>query len=99
MLKAAFSAYLAKANYAAKKAASMDDKIDTEHKALTEEVLSFIKEQPQFIKTTARLLRLSGYMERLGDHITNICEAIIFMIEGSHEELNPVRLNRQKDGS
>jgi phosphate transport system protein len=99
MLKAAFSAYLAKDNYAAKKAAAMDAKIDAEHKALTEEVLSFIKEQPQFVKTTARLLRLSGCMERLGDHITNICEAIIFMIEGSHEELNPVRLNRQKDGS
>jgi phosphate uptake regulator len=38
-------------------------------------------------------------MERLGDHITNMCEGIIFMIEGSHEELNPVRLNREKDGS
>jgi phosphate transport system protein len=99
MLKAAFAAYLAKDNYAAKKAAAMDVQIDNDHKALTEEVLAFIKEQPQFVKTTARLLRLSGYMERLGDHITNICEGIIFMIEGSHEELNPVRLNREKDGS
>jgi phosphate transport system protein len=99
MLKEAFSAYLAKDIYAAKKAAALDSQIDTEHKALTEEVLNFIKEQPQFVKAAARLLRLSGYMERLGDHITNMCEGIIFMIEGSHEELNPVRLNREKDGS
>jgi len=88
MLKEAISAYLSQDPDAARKAASLDDKIDQEHKALTDEVLSFIKEQPQSVKAAARLLRLSGYMERLGDHITNICEGIIYMIEGSHEELN-----------
>jgi phosphate transport system protein len=88
MLKETISAYLSQDPDAARKAASLDDKIDQEHKALTDEVLSFIKEQPQSVKAAARLLRLSGYMERLGDHITNICEGIIYMIEGSHEELN-----------
>ena len=88
MLKEAISAYLSQDPDAARKTASLDDKIDQEHKALTDEVLSFIKEQPQSVKAAARLLRLSGSMERLGDHITNICEGIIYMIEGSHEELN-----------
>jgi phosphate transport system protein len=88
MLKEAISAYLSQDPDATRKAAVLDDKIDQEHKALTDEVLSFIKEQPQSVKAAARLLRLSGYMERLGDHITNICEGIIYMIEGSHEELN-----------
>jgi len=88
MLKAAFSAYLAQDADAARKAAAMDDAIDSEHRALTEEVLAFMKEKPRLIKTAARLLKLSGYMERMGDHITNICEGIIYMIEGSHEELN-----------
>ena len=97
MLKAAFSAYLAHDNDAAREAAALDDSIDTEHRALTEEVLAFIKEKPDLVKAAARLLRLSGYMERLGDHITNICEAIIYMTQGSHEELNPVRAHRRKD--
>ena len=88
MLKAAFSAYLAQDTDAARKAAALDDKIDSEHKALTGEVLSLMKEKPELVKAAARLLRLSGYMERLGDHITNICEGIIFMAEGRHEELN-----------
>jgi phosphate transport system protein len=88
MLKEAISAYLSQDPDAARKAAALDDKIDQEHKALSDEVLSFIKEQPHSVKSAARLLRLSGYMERLGDHITNICEGIIYMIEGSHEELN-----------
>jgi len=88
MLKQAFSAYLAQDANAARRAAALDTKIDDEHKALSAEVLAFIKEQPQLVKASARLLRLSGYMERLGDHVTNICEGIIYMIEGSHEELN-----------
>ena len=95
MLKAAFSAYLTRDNEAARKAAAMDDAIDDEHKALTDEVLDLIKEKPNLVKAASRLLRLSGYMERLGDHITNICEAIVYMTEGSREELNPVR---QKQG-
>ncbi|MDR3020312.1 MAG: phosphate signaling complex protein PhoU [Treponema sp.] len=88
MLKAAFSAYLAQSVDAAREAAAMDHIIDDEHKALTEEVLKLMKSQPELVKAAARLMRLSGKMERLGDHITNICEGIIFMVEGSHEELN-----------
>jgi len=95
MLKTAFSAYLAWDNNAARNAAAMDEKIDKEHKALTDEVLTLIKDRPDMVKPAARLLRLSGHMERLGDHITNICEAIVYMTEGSREELNPVRCGRQ----
>ena len=88
MLKAAFSAYLDQDAAAARSTALMDEKIDDEHKALTEELLALMKEKPQSVKAAARMLKLSGFMERLGDHVTNICEGIIFMIKGSYEELN-----------
>jgi len=88
MLKAAFSAYLTQDADAARNAAAMDTKIDGEHKALTEEVLSLMKKKPKLVKAAARLLKLSGYMERLGDHITTICEAVIYMIVGRYENLN-----------
>ena len=88
MLRAAVTAYLMQDSDMARSAAFRDDTIDAEHKALTEEVLAFMKEKPSLVKAASRLLRLSGYMERLGDHITNICESIIFMNDGSREELN-----------
>jgi len=88
MLKAAFPAYLNQDAAAARKAAALDDKIDSDHKALTEDVLRLIKKKPKLVKAAARLLKLSGYMERMGDHVTNICEGVIYMIEGRHEELN-----------
>jgi len=40
------------------------------------------------IKKAIRVLNVSAYLERLGDHVTNMCEAIIYMVEGKHEELN-----------
>ena len=88
MLKAAFSAYLVQDARAAREAAALDRIIDEEHEALTEEALALMKKQPPLIKDATRIIRLSGYMERLGDHITNICEGIVFMIESRHEELN-----------
>ena len=88
MLKAAFQAYLAQNADAARKAALFDDKIDFEHKALTSEVLSLMKKSPELVKTAAKLLKLSGFMERMGDHITGICEEVIYMTDGIHEELN-----------
>ncbi|GHV95776.1 phosphate transport system regulatory protein PhoU [Spirochaetia bacterium] len=88
MLRAAISAFLAQDAEAARKAAALDDQIDAEHKALTEEVLSLMKEHPEMVKKAVRILNTSGHLERLGDHITNICEAIIYMTEGKHEELN-----------
>jgi phosphate transport system protein len=88
MIRRAVSAYLSRDSEAARAAAAMDRLIDGEHRALTEEVLSLMKEHPQFIKKAARLLRTSGRLERLGDHITAICEGVVYMNEGSHEELN-----------
>jgi phosphate transport system protein len=88
MLRAATAAYLSQDGEAARRAAALDDKIDQEHKALTEEILSLMKEHPELIKKAVRILNTSGFLERFGDHITNICEGIIYMVESKHEELN-----------
>ncbi|MDR1949903.1 MAG: phosphate signaling complex protein PhoU [Spirochaetaceae bacterium] len=88
MLRAAIAAYLSQDPQSARAAAALDDRIDAEHKALTGEVLELMKEHPELINKAIRLLNTSGFLERLGDHITNICEGIIYMIESKHEELN-----------
>ncbi|MDR1302838.1 MAG: phosphate signaling complex protein PhoU [Treponema sp.] len=88
MLRAAITAYLNQDAQAARAAAALDDRIDAEHKALTEETLRLMQEHPDLIKKAVRLLRTSSFLERLGDHITNICEEVIYMVEGTHEELN-----------
>ena len=88
MIRAAISAYMAQNAQAAREAAAIDSKIDDEHKALTEEILKLMKKKPELVKSALQILHTSNQLERLGDHITNICEAVIYMIEGKHEELN-----------
>jgi phosphate transport system protein len=88
MLRASVSAYLKQDAQAARETAAMDDIIDGEHKKLSEEMLKLMKRRPELLKKALRFLQTSGDLERLGDHITNICEAIIYMIESKHEELN-----------
>jgi phosphate transport system protein len=88
MIRASITAFLAQDAEGARKAASLDSKINEEHHALTEEVLNLMKERPNLVKKAARLLNTSNCLERLGDHVTNICEAVVYMAEGKHEELD-----------
>ncbi|MDR2767130.1 MAG: phosphate signaling complex protein PhoU [Treponema sp.] len=88
MIRASVSAYLKQDGAAAREAAALDDVIDGEHKKLSEEMLTLMKAHPELLKKALRFLHTSGNLERLGDHITNICEAIVYMIESRHEELN-----------
>jgi phosphate transport system protein len=88
MIRAALTAFLAQDAGAARKAAALDDIIDGEHKMVSREVLRLMKKRPELMKKALRILQTSGDLERLGDHITNICEAIVYMAESRHEELN-----------
>jgi phosphate transport system protein len=88
MIRAAVAAFLTKDSGAARQAATLDDVIDEEHKTLIQEVLILMKKRPELLKKALRIIQTSADLERLGDHMTNICEAIVYMTECRHEELN-----------
>jgi phosphate transport system protein len=88
MVRGAVNAYLNQDAEEARRIAAIDDSVDAEHKQLVHEVLELMRERPDQIQRVARLLTTSGFLERLGDHMTNICEAVVFMVEGSHVVLN-----------
>jgi len=88
MLRSAISAFMSQDAQAARAAAAMDQQIDEEHKALKDDIVKVIKNNPDLIKSGLQVLHTSNQLERLGDHITNICEAVVYMIEGKHEALN-----------
>ena len=88
MIRGAVDAYLNQDADAARRVAAEDDAVDAEHKLMVKEVLGLMRERPEQIERASRLLASSGFLERLGDHMTNICEAVVFMVEGRHVELN-----------
>jgi len=59
-----------------------DDAIDHLHDQVVRELLSFMVEDPKVISRAMRLLFVSKYLERVGDHATNIAEMVIFMVKG-----------------
>jgi phosphate transport system protein len=59
-----------------------DDAIDQLHEQLFRELLSFMAEDPTTVSRAMRLLFVSKYLERVGDHATNIAEMVIFMVKG-----------------
>jgi phosphate transport system protein len=59
-----------------------DDVIDTLHAKLFRDLLSIMGQDAGAISRTMRLLFVSKYLERIGDHATNIAEMVIFMVRG-----------------
>ncbi len=72
----------------ARQVALMDDEIDHLHKGLIKEMVALLATRPEDAEKVAKFIQVSGYLERLGDHMTNACESILYMVEGIHAELN-----------
>jgi phosphate transport system protein len=59
-----------------------DDVIDDLNSQLFRELLSYMVEDPQTTRRAIRLLFIAKYLERIGDHATNIAEMVVFMVRG-----------------
>ena len=72
----------------ARQVAKRDDEIDAAHRSLYENLVSIMRDRPEWIEHGVKLMFLNRYLERLGDHVTNICEWVVFAKTGEHWELN-----------
>ena len=72
----------------ARESAAMDDVVDHEHKAMLNDIIGLIRERPETAEKAEKLLFTSSHLERLGDHMTNACESIVFMVSGERVDLN-----------
>ncbi|MFW6306767.1 MAG: phosphate signaling complex protein PhoU [Bacillota bacterium] len=69
----------------AKKVAREDEEIDVIDEQILRELLTFMMEDPRTIRQATYLMFISRFLERIGDHSTNICERIIYMVSGRRE--------------
>lgn len=68
--------------------AKLDDKIDNLHNQVWRELLTYMMSDVKNINQATTLLFLSRWLERFGDHATNISEWIVYNCTGEHVELN-----------
>ncbi len=72
----------------AKAIAKRDDEVDMLFDQVRRELISHMIEDPKKITGAQHLTFVARYLERIGDHITNLCENVVFMVTGERVELN-----------
>ncbi|EOD01470.1 phosphate signaling complex protein PhoU [Caldisalinibacter kiritimatiensis] len=66
----------------ANEVAEMDDIVDDIYEDIYVELLQMLTEDKTIMEQVMHLLLIGRYLERIGDHTTNICERIHYMVTG-----------------
>jgi phosphate transport system protein len=88
MLRGVLKAYIENDPHEARHIASLDDEMDRIHDYVIQEVFSMLMDTKPGQRKATTLLFIDRFLERMGDHITNICEWIIYSVTGIHEDLD-----------
>lgn len=88
MLKSAKNALKNNDPKLAHKTGLQDDVVDELYSAVHIDALSAMHKDKHNINQGVKLLFVGRYLERIGDHITNICEFVIYAINGEMIEID-----------
>ena len=84
----AITAYLDENTDLAYQMAQDDDKVDQLYSGLITELYEKYSTQPETINQMLNLTLVGRYIERIGDHATNIGESVVFLVTGKRPDLN-----------
>jgi phosphate transport system protein len=65
-----------------------DDEVDALYDQVYRELLTFMINDPKSIHRATWLLWVAHNLERIADRVTNICERVVYLVEGRIQELN-----------
>jgi phosphate transport system protein len=82
MLTDSLNAFVRGDTTAAREILVRDDRVDELHDNNFRILLTHMMEDPRRITAGMDLLLISGNLERIADHATNICEDVIYLVEG-----------------
>ena len=86
MLVGSIEAFVDKDLEKANEVIKRDDVVDDLFNKVKKELIQMIHENADKGEQAADLLMVAKYMERIGDHATNISEWVIFSITGEHKK-------------
>ena len=86
MVTASVDAFVKKDVVLAEKVLVQDDIVDDYFSRMKRDIIKLIAENSADGEFALDLLMISKYLERIGDHATNIAEWVIYSVTGTHKE-------------
>jgi phosphate transport system protein len=83
MLREVLDAFVARDAARARGIIERDRVVDALHAQVFRELITFMMENAHNVYRATRLQSISKYLERMGDHTTNLAEMVIFMVDGN----------------
>lgn len=65
-----------------------DDEVDALYDQVYRELLTYMLQDPRNIERATYLTWVAHNLERIADRVTNLCERVVYLVEGKVEELN-----------
>jgi len=88
MLRGGLEAFKERDTDRARAICDRDDEVDGLYEQVYRELLTYMLNDPKTIERATHLTWVAHNLERIADRVTNICERVVYMVEGKVEELN-----------
>jgi phosphate transport system protein len=97
MLRSSLDAFIRQDMEAARRVCQDDDEVDEFFNDIILERVNMIKAHPEKVEVSIDIMFIVKYLERMGDHATNIAEWVIYNVTGLHAHLQHPELHPDRD--
>lgn len=88
MIQKSLDSFIARDVEAIQEICKMDDEVDALYKKVFNDLLAIMAKDSSTINQATQFILVASKMERIGDHVTNICEWTGYLVTGKHMDLN-----------
>jgi phosphate transport system protein len=88
MLRESIEAFKLRDTNLARRVCDRDDEVDALYDQVYRELLIYMLNDPKTIERATHITWIAHNLERIADRVTNICERVVYMVDGRIEELN-----------
>jgi len=88
MLRRSLDAFKNRDANLARSICNEDDEVDALYDQVYRELLTYMLSDPKTIERATHLTWVAHNLERIADRVTNVCERVVYLVEGKIGELN-----------
>lgn len=81
MIADALDAFVERDTELARKVIDRDDEVDELHDQVFEEIMAGMIAKPELLPVGIRVQEAARFLERMGDHATNLAEQVVFLVQ------------------